>query len=72
MVWIAHKSHLLGVKWLLLVDFARLNGQALRLDMHSASCALATIVLRVVGLASSSLGRLLLSDTHVLWLHHVR
>lgn len=70
-VGITDKSHLLRIERLLFVDFTGLNGEALGLDVHSTASTL-IVRDRVVRCTYASLRRLLLSDAHILGLHHVR
>lgn len=61
---VAHKSHLLRVQRLLLVYLTRLNSHSLILNMLVAHS--------IVRLCLASFSRLLLSEAHILRLHHVR
>lgn len=70
MVRITHKSHLLGVHWLLLIYLAGLYSNPLRLHMNCATIALARHRV-LLGLPGTALRRLLLREAHVLGLHHV-
>jgi len=66
---IIDEGHLLRVHWFLLVDFARLKCQCLRLNVYCSTIAL--VIHLVLSLTNTTLWWLLLGNAHVLWLHHI-